>query len=542
MSRQRRLRWAISVATGAFAGVSIGLLVYADQPAVIAALPVLTAALGSFFFAMVKPPERGLIGMVLGLAFAVHLATAAALYAASVAIGKGGFITGDDAAYANLAWSYASYLRGEPLPPYIPPYWAGDGHLFGFWVYLESALFYVFGPNILIPALLNVTLTAIGTLFVHDMTRLVFGRRAAFLALVIVSFYPSLALWTSLTLREAPVLLFLTVTLWAAVRLSIVPGLGPMALGLAALVPLRSLRDFLAVGLAVLLPLAPALAQHWPRSTRRSWAIATAGASLTFLVLTQSGNNWFDPQTLLSGIETRREAGALLARTAFVEPPPLRVAEGETLEIAADATPSNPAVVHAQPGARIVVVRSTPPPSIGPNDVLVRPGDLVIVGDPGASPAAAAGRTIVRDTTTLTSRTDPQSAGGMVRRSLIHLPVGFVFALFAPFVWEFDRPIYFLLVPELILWYGILAAATMTVLRERAKWPQLAVPVLYVAGMLFLFAVAEGNWGTLVRHRTMVIPPLVALATPTFLLLADRLTRSLLTGPVPVSHREVDPA
>jgi hypothetical protein len=42
----------------------------------------------------------------------------------------------------------------------------------------------------------------------------------------------------------------------------------------------------------------------------------------------------------------------------------------------------------------------------------------------------------------------------------------------------------------------------------------LAPLALFLIGMLALFSIVEGNWGTLFRHRAMVIPWVLTLAAP----------------------------
>jgi hypothetical protein len=67
----------------------------------------------------------------------------------------------------------------------------------------------------------------------------------------------------------------------------------------------------------------------------------------------------------------------------------------------------------------------------------------------------------------------------------------------------------------MVLWYVALAAAAITLVRQRARWQRLFVLGAFAAGLLFLFALVEGNVGTLYRHRTMTLPSVLLLAAPT---------------------------
>lgn len=62
--------------------------------------------------------------------------------------------------------------------------------------------------------------------------------------------------------------------------------------------------------------------------------------------------------------------------------------------------------------------------------------------------------------------------------------------------------------------FGIafLVAAVVTTWRERLRWRLLIAPAVTATALLTAFALAEGNTGTLVRHRGMVVPFVALLA------------------------------
>jgi peptidoglycan/LPS O-acetylase OafA/YrhL len=68
---------------------------------------------------------------------------------------------------------------------------------------------------------------------------------------------------------------------------------------------------------------------------------------------------------------------------------------------------------------------------------------------------------------------------------------------------------------EMIVWYLLLVAAAATLVREKSRWRSFIAPALSVAGLLLVFALVEGNAGTLFRHRGMVVPLVALLASPT---------------------------
>jgi hypothetical protein len=99
-------------------------------------------------------------------------------------------------------------------------------------------------------------------------------------------------------------------------------------------------------------------------------------------------------------------------------------------------------------------------------------------------------------------------------RTLAYIPIGLAFALFAPLPGSGTRAQDLLPIPEMLVWYIVLVAAAIALWRWRRRWRTLAPLVLFVGGALLIFALAEGNVGTLYRHRAMIIPFVIVLAAP----------------------------
>ncbi len=115
-----------------------------------------------------------------------------------------------------------------------------------------------------------------------------------------------------------------------------------------------------------------------------------------------------------------------------------------------------------------------------------------------------------------------QSEENVGIRTIAYLPKGLAYALFAPFPWDLRRTLDALTVPEMLTWYVLFVAAVWTAWIDRRRWRTLAPLLAFVIGMMFVFALAEGNVGTLFRHRGMVIPTVAVLAAPTLVALAAR--------------------
>lgn len=157
----------------------------------------------------------------------------------------------------------------------------------------------------------------------------------------------------------------------------------------------------------------------------------------------------------------------------------------------------------------------------------VRPGDVVVVGPPGTTPApeeqrgqlVASARAAV---TRLMSTTEREA--GLVVRTVSHLPVGLAQVLFAPFPWSSRRLLDVPAIAETVVWSIVVAAAAISAFRLRRRWRLIAASQLFTLGLLGLLALAEGNTGTLFRHRGMAIPLVLLLAAPAFNLALRRVS------------------
>lgn len=113
-------RVAAAALTGLLAGVGLGILMADGRKAVLFAIPLLALSLWRVLVRLIDGPDRGRVGAIIGLAFALHLAVAVVLFSGSLATGNGGFIPGDDREYALLADHYVRYIRGDVQPPWVP--------------------------------------------------------------------------------------------------------------------------------------------------------------------------------------------------------------------------------------------------------------------------------------------------------------------------------------------------------------------------------------------------------------------------------------
>jgi hypothetical protein len=511
------MRRAIAAALGILAGVAIGPLAADTRFVEIAAMLAFGAGVVAAASSLTPVAQRSVVVPLVATAFALRAAVAVLLHLGSAAVGLGGFITGDDREYFVVSRALVLWLQGRPEPPYVPPYWAGELYLFGTWVYIEGALFLVLGALPLVPIFLNVALGAATAGITWAITMRLFGAAPAAIAGWSVALWPSLVLWSALNLKDALALALIVVFLWAVTRMRDEPVLRSLLAPALVLVLMQSLRGYIFTGLAILLPLAGAIVTGLPPRSHARVLVAAIAVGGGALALDQTGIG-LGPR-LLEHSEMYRTGMAIGARTAIAPSPPVQVRTGTTFAVAELTDGSVPArspqVVHVPPQTRIVV--GTPPATPRPGVVYVQPQDIVVVGPPETTPAPVQERVpfSAQQLDLVPERTP--TAEELALRTIAYLPVGIVYSLFAPWPWLGGRTLDLLTVPEMLVWYLALAAAAVTLWRSRGDLRGVAIPALFAAGTLLVFALVEGNWGTLYRHRSMVIPIVLALAAPTLL-------------------------
>jgi hypothetical protein len=514
----RFLRRLGAAGVGLFTGITVGLLLGDGNYVGLGAAALFGVLVFLLTRQLTPPAVRHDIYLLVALALTLRYAVAVTVHDGSLAAGRGGFITGDDAAYADFSWILVQVFRGQT----VTSDYAGYLNLLGTFVYLEAAIFALVGPNVVVVDLLNAALGAGLVALVWDLCRRLFhDERASLLASLLVAFYPSLVLWTSLNLKDSLALFLIATVLWLIVVFDQTPLVWIVLLMYVPLFLMESLRFYIFVGLAMVIPIGVLLAarQSWPR--RIALSVMAIGLSVLLLVVQATGNGALSA-SLLGRLEGERAAMALGARTGFGRAI-VRVQTGATYVIptfSPNATPQRtPQIVVLQPNARIVV--GTPIP--GRDAVPVLPGDFLVVARPGvtSTPGPEAQPLPISASSGEVQLVDA-SEDALALRTLEYLPFGLAFALFAPFPWTGTRPQDLLPLPEMLVWYALLAATCIALWRWRHRWRALAPLGLFVGGTVLIFALAEGNVGTLYRHRAMIIPFVIVLAAPALVQIIHR--------------------
>jgi hypothetical protein len=483
--------------------------------------------------------QRGIVAATVAV-LALRAAGVAILHVALSANGSGGAMFSDDAGYMQLADALLRRWQGLPVSNDLQGL-LNDTSVSNWYVTMAAVVYWITGSNALALKLVN-TILSVLTALVTYRSMLALRLPGARIALALLLMFPSLVLWSALALKDTFVLFLMSVAVWAASEAisSKRYYLWYIVVGLA-LIPLENIRRFAFLILVIALPFAMLAAL--PRDHRIA-KIGLSGLLTIALLFSTSAWSVLSPE-VFGGLAFVRSAMAQNARTAFVEPPPIAHAQpGDRFTVVVPGVTAQPnqtpRLVCVVPGTELVVQASPDPTTARPSpnsagpQAFVRQGDVVVVVSSlptadcavsAASPAPASQapppelrvsadlRNIVAGPTPVPPTNEVFVIGRDVLADAEHLPIGILYLALAPFPWSARTPTEIATIPDVLLWMGseFLALVGLVYLLRRRDLGY-AYGVLSFAGLALVLSLAEGNVGTLLRHRAMLIPEVAVLA------------------------------
>ncbi|HEV2180163.1 MAG TPA: hypothetical protein VGR59_07575, partial [Gemmatimonadaceae bacterium] len=412
------------------------------------------------------------VGLVV-VAFFARALFAAGLDLVLTANGRGGALFLDDAGYVRLgAYIAQAWHDGTPIV-------GTDPSIDNNYVRLAATLFFAFGPNTMLLKIVN-TSFGVGAAVMIYRTMMNLRLPGPRVGLLLVLFFPSLALWSALALKDAYVVFFAVAPVWLMAEYGRSRHLViTFALTVASLLAIYNVRAYIFVILVVVWPLAMSFIVG-----RRRWVAptATAAALAAVLLATTPALTYINPN-VVTAAEYVRRAMAQGARTGFVEPlPVIRGNAGDRFSVSVPGRTAVPIeerrtiVVH--PGQDIAVEGTQGAATNGSTATVVRPGDIVVIA---TGPPTTAGR--VATPTPPTASTPPGPTAepvtlSAVGRNLVgtapvptvggddaltlprgvldaiqYLPRGILYVIGAPFPLAARSLQDAATIPEMIVWY-----------------------------------------------------------------------------------------
>ncbi len=434
-----------------------------------------------------------LIASVLALLGRHIIASALQLWL--IAHGQAPVLFEDEKGYLGLAEELARSWHGlPPVHPGLSDYLENPSVTHAY-VYAGAALFWVTGRLELVLKLFNSTVGVVMGLLVYR-TMVNLNLPGARWGALLLFASPSLVLWSTLALKDTFTVLLLVAVVWSTSEL--IRSQHSLLWIPATLIPLilmEDLRRFLFLLLALAWPFSLLVALD---GRRRFATFAVAAAfSAALLSGSQAKNYILDPRSLAAP-ESVRQSMAEGAQSAFVE-------RTSVPSITLITTPPTPPTARPTTGAvqptisptAVAAGAATTAPSDAPSssrEPTVPPSPIRAV-----APSAPDGSVRPSDDTLSLAQ---QSLGANLR----HLPLGAVYLLGAPFPLLARRPPEIALIPEMLVWYAALAFAFYAFVTRLRLWRGYALGIMLLGAIALVLSLAEGNVGTLVRHRSMLIP------------------------------------
>lgn len=158
----------------------------------------------------------------------------------SILSGKGGWLIDDAYGVYNYAWLYVQKLEGSrrflinsldngrvyddsqsfynffggSYEKVINSFTYGNYGFHGFTMLL-AYLFYIFGPMKFSGRLINILLGTLTGIFVYYIVKKIFGQKSAKVSAILVTFFPSMFIWSLDFLKDPTYILFSIVILWS---------------------------------------------------------------------------------------------------------------------------------------------------------------------------------------------------------------------------------------------------------------------------------------------------------------------------------------
>ncbi len=221
-----------------------------------------------------------LIDLFLG-AFLLRVVAIVASHGVLLSLGTGGFVFPDDRAYDELSWDIARAWSGE-----IPGILQRDSYLVMNYTYLLGLLYLLLGHSVVAAKVLNAAFGAVTALATFGIARELWDERAARLAGIVAAIFPSLLLWSLLTLKDVMVVMVASIAIWTMLRFVRHADWKAAIVGLLALATMEDLRAqlFLLIGWLMVVGVFAASTAPWRTRLRRGVPYAVATIAVIYLL------------------------------------------------------------------------------------------------------------------------------------------------------------------------------------------------------------------------------------------------------------------
>jgi dolichyl-phosphate-mannose-protein mannosyltransferase len=491
------LPWTRLLRLGSLAAIVVGLAVgalFGEPQAIVVAVLGLALLLAVVWLGF-RGADRSWLLTVGLVAFAVRLLGTVAAHYVLIYLGRGGFALLDDKAYDKLGWTLARVWLGV-----FPGIRDSDEYLLVNYTYLVALVYYTLGHSLLAAKMMNVAFGALSAVVFFALGREIFDRRAGQVLGLLTAFFASLVLWSTINLKDTLMVLLVGVTAYGLVRYAYRHEWWALGLTLLSFLAIENLRQFVFFVLTWLLPIAFLFADRSERS--RNPLRLLLAVALGLLVTAWPAQYLYEngPRSYL-----------IFLLPAFFLP---------TALLFAGSPGGRRKLLFLAPLVLAIVALSyaTNNEKLGTNFLT-----------PKALTEAEWKRWLEESKAAGTANDEfggikpPKEMDTIIERSLGYLPRGMVAVLFGPTPWEARSGNARAVIPDMLAWYAMLAAAVVGLaVVVRSRWRDLVLPLGFTAAWTVALALTEGNTGNIYRHRAMFMPFVFLLSAAGLVWVWDR--------------------
>jgi len=220
------------------------------------------------------------------------------------------FFGGDAITYDFFGFAQMKAWQGDSFYKAIADrFMSGQAAAWGM-VNLISVVYSIIGRNTLAIQFVNSVIGAATAVLVFHCAKQVYKNiRVARIAAILVAFYPSLVLWSSQGLKDAPIVFFLALAILASLRLNEKLSLKHAAILVVALFSILSLRFYVFYMIAVAIAggFIIGFQKFTPTNFARQFVVLVlVGVSLTYLGVTRYASAQFDRFGTLEALNRSR--------------------------------------------------------------------------------------------------------------------------------------------------------------------------------------------------------------------------------------------
>jgi 4-amino-4-deoxy-L-arabinose transferase-like glycosyltransferase len=294
-------------------GIGVSVILPKEGPSAIVVGAGLATIAGILVYRIKEDRRLLLQFFVAGLL--IRVAVGSAIYL----LGMQGYFGGDAFTYDDLGyltlkvWQGETYLQGAVN-------WYGGAGAWGM-LYLVASVYWLVGRNMLAIQFVNAAIGSATGPVVYLCAQHIFqNRKVSIISAALVTFFPSLIIWSAQGLKDAPIVLLLTLCMWATLKLGDKFSFKYFLLLICAMFGILSMRFYIfymlvaSISGAFVIGMRPVTSQSLIRQVIIIFGI---GLAMTYLGVVRMASSQFETFGSLEAVQRSRSDLAQTGKSGF---------------------------------------------------------------------------------------------------------------------------------------------------------------------------------------------------------------------------------